>query len=294
MRLCDASGHVVEAGHGDVLRHAQAAPLERVHEVDGDAVVHAADGGRIGLEPDLAQVAAAHGVGEGLRPAIDLGFARVLPREREALVAQVGEVADHGVHRLLLVDVDRAGAPVERPAEGGEHRRHAAVEQVAEARRVLGQRREDDAVDAARGERAALRGLDLGIAVGVGDQHGVAVAARAPHDGLRERRRERVDGVGDDETERPRGPLLERARDLVGPVAELGDRGLDAPARDRRDRRRAPHDVRDGRLGDAGAPGHVVEGHCHASASRSASAEASIEASGASVGSSCSIETTPS
>ena len=64
-----------------------------------------------------------------------------------------------------------------------------AVEQVAEARRVLRERGEDDAVDAARDERAALRRLDLGVAVGVGDQHGVAVAARAPHDGLRERRR---------------------------------------------------------------------------------------------------------
>ena len=38
--------HVVEAGHGDVLGHAQAAPLERVHEVDRHAVVHAADGRR--------------------------------------------------------------------------------------------------------------------------------------------------------------------------------------------------------------------------------------------------------
>ena len=86
---------------------------------------------------------------------------------------------------------------------------------------MLGDGGEDDAVDPPRGERAALRRLDLGVAVGVGDQHGVAVAPRAPHDGLRERRRKGVHGVRDDEPERARGLLLERARDLVRPVAEL-------------------------------------------------------------------------
>ena len=175
----------------------------------------------VGLEGDLAQGAPANGGREGLRPAIHLGLARMLPRECEALVAEIGEVADHRVHRLFLVDVDGARAAVERAPERGQHRRHAAVEQVAEARRVLGQGGEDDAVDATRDERPALRRLDLGIAVGVGDQHGVAVTARSAHDGLRERRRERVDGVGDDEAERARRALLERARDLVGPVAEL-------------------------------------------------------------------------
>ena len=286
--------HVVEAGHGDVLGHAQAAALERVHEVDRHAVVHAADGRRVRVERDLVQAAPPHGRRERLRPAVDLGLARVLACEREALVSEIGEVADHGVHGLFLVDVDRARAAVERAAERGEHRRHAAVEQVGQARRVLRQGGEDDAVDAARDECAALRRLDLGIAVGVGDQHGVAVAARAPHDRLRERRGERIDRVGDDEAERAGRALLECARNLVGPVAELRDRGLDAPARDRRDGRRAAHDVRDRRLRDAGAARDVVERHCHASASRSATAEASIEASGESVGSSCSIETTPS
>ena len=154
--------------------------------------------------------------------------------------------------------------------------------------------REDHAVHPPRGECAALCRLDLGIAVGVGDEHGVAVAPRAPHDGLCERRRERVHGVGDDQPERAGGLLLEGPRDLVRAIAELRDRGLDARARARGHRGRVADDVRHGRLRDAGAAGHVVERHCHESASRSATAEASIDASGVSDGSSCSIETTPS
>ncbi len=152
---------------------------------------------------------------------------------RRSAVAEIGEVVDDVVHRLLLVDVDRRPARrSSRPPKDASIVGTPASSRSVEDRRALAlSGREDDAVDAAADERAALRRLDLGVAVGVGDQHRVAVAPRPAHDRLRERRGERVDGVGDDEPERLRGALLERPRHLVRPVAELGDGLLDPRAR---------------------------------------------------------------
>ena len=145
--------------------------------------------------------------------------------EGDALVAEAGRGARRPAPsprtRRRAIGAQARGRA---PSNETTHDRDAAVEQLRRDRRARRHRREDHAVDAPADERPHLRRLGRRIVLGLGDEHGEAVAVGAPLDLQGDGGVERVQRVGDDDPERARGPPLERARDLVLAVAELVDR----------------------------------------------------------------------
>ena len=145
-----------------------------------------------------SEAAAGERVGERGGAAVDRLLVRARVGERDPLVAEAGEVIDDRLHRGVLVDVDGAEARVAALERDDDHR-HAAVEQLRRDGRARGDGREDDAVDPAADERAHLVGLGRRVVLGLGQEHGEAVAVGAPLDLQRDGRVERVQGVGDDD-----------------------------------------------------------------------------------------------
>ena len=84
--------------------------------------------------------------------------------------------------------------------------------------------REDEPVDAALREHAHVLGVELRVALGVGEQHRVALLPQPPLGALDRLGEHRVRDVADHEADRVGRPAAQSLRQQVGPVAERIDR----------------------------------------------------------------------
>ena len=94
-------------------------------------------------------------------------------------------------------------------------------------------RRDDHSVNALAGDHLHIELLFGEIFVGIAEEHGVAGAVRRVFDPAGDSRPEGVRDVGEHQGQRMRALRTEAAGDDIWDVAEVGDRALDALARQR-------------------------------------------------------------
>jgi hypothetical protein len=141
--------------------------------------------------------------------------------------------------------------------------RQGSVGQPVAVPRAEAARRDHDPVDPAVDEQVEVAGLALRVVVGVAEQDRVAQLAGRVLDGPDELREERVLDIGDDQSDRPRRALAQRASHARGPVAQLPGGRVDALLRLRPRPAVAGQDAADGGGRDARAPRHVGDRRRH-------------------------------
>ena len=182
-----------------------------------------------------------------------------------------GEDADAAMaERREMLDGDAARHRlVERDGVIG-RRRHAAAEQhgrdidlAHEAAAMLGVRPgrdQDEPGDPLRAHHLQDAHLVVDVLVGVVDEGHVAGAHADRLDDARHRREERVGDVGQDEPDQAGIAASQRLGGAVRQIADRRDRLLDALDHLLADRRRTVDHRRDGRDGDSGAAGDILDG----------------------------------
>ena len=166
-------------------------------------------------------------------------------------VRVIGEdPGDHERRVQVAVDDDDRGAE--------------CLERFERRRVVLACQGEDQSVGSPLLEQPHVLGVELWIALGVGEEHRVAGVAQRSFGSLDDLGEELVRDVADDEADRAGLAAAEALREQVGLVPELLDRPANPLAHDRADVGMVGEDAGDRRHGDACARGDLA--HARATA----------------------------
>ncbi len=118
----------------------------------------------------------------------------------------------------------------------------------------------EEAVHAALQHQLGFGKLRVRIVIRSRQNDRVAVLLGERVDGVRDRRKERIEQIRDNDADSVRLESAQRARHLVGPVAELFDGPIDPLCRFRRNRCGFVQHARHGHRAHAGHAGNII--HC--------------------------------
>jgi hypothetical protein len=248
----DAERHGVVGDHDRRRPRARLEHPRRRHPAAFGAEVGLVDAGR-----DPADVAVQARL-EGAPPQLRGREARRPADEGDAPVAQLGEVAERVGEPGPVVDGEvadpRAGA-----AGVEEHDRDVPPRQLVDQLGVHLRRHERHATDAPLDEPADIARHAVGVVVGVGEDHLVAVLVGGGLDPLHQLREERVRDVGHDQADQVAPARRQGACVGVGVVLAAADDAEDLVADLAGDAAGFVQDAGDGRRGDPRLGGDVGE-----------------------------------
>ena len=182
--------------------------------------------------------------------------------ERDPAMAAVQKMLHRQLAAAEVVDDDRPALSVIADAVD-EHHRHAAVLQHREARALLIDRRDDDALHPRLHQQVEVVAFPHGVVAAVAEDHTGAELGAALLGAECDVDEERVVEVGDREPERAHPTGSELPRPLAGHEVEFADRREYAFAGLGVDVRRSVEDIADRAGGDASEGGDVFDGRHH-------------------------------